>query len=151
MSVLADKIEKYILHKLLQEDDSDIVLRRNELAEELKCAPSQISYVLSTRFSNDKGYLVESRRGSGGFVRIIKLTPKKQDRTPVLVQDRLPAISVSMEDMDGFLYQLLKRRAITNNEAVILHYTFEALYRHVDDEPTRLTVISDILKHLNFR
>ena len=65
MSVLADKIEQFILHKLLEEDNSDIVLRRNELADELQCAPSQISYVLSTRFSNDKGYLVESRRGSG--------------------------------------------------------------------------------------
>ena len=57
MSVLADKIEQFILHKLLEEDNSDIVLRRNELADELQCAPSQISYVLSTRFSNDKGYL----------------------------------------------------------------------------------------------
>ena len=78
MSVLADKIEQFILHKLLEEDNSDIVLRRNELADELQCAPSQISYVLSTRFSNDRGYLVESRRGSGGFVRIIKLTPKRR-------------------------------------------------------------------------
>lgn len=62
MSVLADKIEQFILHKLLEEDEENIVLRRNELADELDCAPSQISYVLSTRFSNDKGYLVESRR-----------------------------------------------------------------------------------------
>ena len=62
MSVLADKIEQFILHKLLEEDNSDIVLRRNELADELQCAPSQISYVLSTRFSNDRGYL--SNRGA---------------------------------------------------------------------------------------
>ena len=53
MSVLADKIEKFILHKLLEEEEENIVLRRNELADELECAPSQISYVLSTRFSND--------------------------------------------------------------------------------------------------
>ena len=149
MSVLADKIEQFILHKLLEEDNSDIVLRRNELADELQCAPSQISYVLSTRFSNDKGYLGESRRGSGGFVRIIKLTPKKQDRTPVLLQERLPAVSISMEDLDALLYQLLKRRSLTNNEAVILHLTFESLYRRIDDEGTRLLVISDILKNLN--
>ena len=142
MSVLADKIEQFILHKLLEEDNSDIVLRRNELADELQCAPSQISYVLSTRFSNDKGYLVESRRGSGGFVRIIKLTPKKQDRTPVLLHERLPAVSISMEDLDALLY-------LTNNEAVILHLTFESLYRRIDDEGTRLLVISDILKNLN--
>ena len=143
MSVLADKIEQFILHKLLEEDNSDIVLRRNELADELQCAPSQISYVLSTRFSNDKGYLVESRRGSGGFVRIIKLTPKKQDRTPVLLHERLPAVSISMEDLDALLYQLLKRRSLTNN------LTFESLYRRIDDEGTRLLVISDILKNLN--
>ena len=125
MSVLADKIEQFILHKLLEEDNSDIVLRRNELADELQCAPSQISYVLSTRFS------------------------KKQDRTPVLLHERLPAVSISMEDLDALLYQLLKRRSLTNNEAVILHLTFESLYRRIDDEGTRLLVISDILKNLN--
>ena len=82
MSVLADKIEQFILHKLLEDEEENIVLRRNELADELDCAPSQISYVLSTRFSNDKGFMVESRRGSGGFVRIIRLAPAKEDRTP---------------------------------------------------------------------
>lgn len=55
MSVLADEIEKLILHKLLKEQEEHVVLKRNELADELNCAPSQISYVLSTRFSNDKG------------------------------------------------------------------------------------------------
>ena len=92
MSILADKIEQFILHKLLEEEEENIVLRRNELADELNCAPSQISYVLSTRFSNDKGFLVESRRGSGGFVRIVRLRPKQQDRTPVLLEERLPAV-----------------------------------------------------------
>ena len=62
MSVLADKIEKFILHKLLEEEEENIVLRRNELADELECAPSQISYVLSTRFSNDKGFIVKSEK-----------------------------------------------------------------------------------------
>lgn len=151
MSVLADKIEQFILHKLLEEAEENIVLRRNELADELDCAPSQISYVLSTRFSNDKGYLVESRRGSGGFVRIIKLAPKEQDRTPVLLQERLPAISVSMEDLDGLLYRLIKRHRLTNNEAILMHYTFDALYKEVDDDSKRLAVISRILKHLNLR
>ena len=50
---------------------------------------------------------------------------------------------------DALLYQLLKRRSLTNNEAVILHLTFESLYRRIDDEGTRLLVISDILKNLN--
>lgn len=151
MGVLADKIEQFILHKLLQEEEENIVLRRNELADELQCAPSQISYVLSTRFSNDKGYLVESRRGSGGFVRIIKLTPKQKDHTPVVLTQRLPAVRVTMEDMDGFLYRLLKQHRLTNGEAILLHHTFEALFKNITNEEQRMTVITDIIRHLKIR
>ena len=129
MSILADKIEQFILHKLLEEEEENIVLRRNELADELNCAPSQISYVLSTRFSNDKGFLVESRRGSGGFVRIVRLRPKQQDRTPVLLEERLPAVSITLDDLDGFLFQLIKQHRMTNREAILMHQTFDALYK----------------------
>ena len=146
MSVLADKIEQLILHKLLSEEEENIVLRRNELADELKCAPSQIS--LSTRFSNDKGYLVESRRGSGGFVRIVKLTPKKHDNSPVPVQPCLPAIHLTMEDLDTLLFRLIKSKRLTNGEAILMHYTFDALYKEIDDETKRLAVITRILKQL---
>ena len=62
---------------------------------------------------------------------------------------KIKPVSISMEDLDALLYQLLKRRSLTNNEAVILHLTFESLYRRIDDEGTRLLVISDILKNLN--
>ena len=149
MSILADKIEQFILHKLLEEEEENIVLRRNELADELNCAPSQISYVLSTRFSNDKGFLVESRRGSGGFVRIVRLRPKQQDRTPVLLEERLPAVSITLDDLDGFLFQLIKQRRMTNREAILMHQTFDALYKEIEDEAKRLAVISRILRHLN--
>ncbi|AXL20561.1 CtsR family transcriptional regulator [Megasphaera sp. ASD88] len=149
MSILADKIEQFILHKLLEEEEENIVLRRNELADELNCAPSQISYVLSTRFSNDKGFLVESRRGSGGFVRIVRLRPKQQDRTPVLLEERLPAVSITLDDLDGFLFQLIKQHRMTNREAILMHQTFDALYKEIDDEAKRLAVISRILRHLN--
>lgn len=149
MSILADKIEQFILHKLLEEEEENIVLRRNELADELNCAPSQISYVLSTRFSNDKGFLVESRRGSGGFVRIVRLRPKQQDRMPVLLEERLPAVSITLDDLDGFLFQLIKQHRMTNREAILMHQTFDALYKEIDDEAKRLAVISRILRHLN--
>lgn len=150
MSVLADKIEQFILHKLLEDEEENIVLCRNELADELDCAPSQISYVLSTRFSNDKGFMVESRRGSGGFVRIIRLAPAKEDRTPAPISERLPAVNITMEDLDVLLYRLIKSKSLTNREAVLLHHTFEALFDEVD-EPQRLNVIGRILKHLNLR
>ena len=73
MAHLADLIEEFILKKLMVERKEATLLKRNELAEELQCAPSQISYVLSTRFTVERGYIVESRRGSGGFVRIVRI------------------------------------------------------------------------------
>ena len=72
MRLLSDCIEDFI--KTLMEDEThEIELRRNELAEHFQCAPSQINYVLATRFSVDHGYIIESRRGGGGFVRIVRI------------------------------------------------------------------------------
>lgn len=75
MSLLADRIEALILQKMLEDQEREIILQRKELADELNCAPSQITYVLTTRFSPARGYEVESRRGLGGFIRITRLKP----------------------------------------------------------------------------
>ncbi len=69
---LSDRIETFILHLLSDEDDW-IELRRNELASIFDCVPSQINYVLSTRFTASNGYMTESRRGGGGYLRIRKI------------------------------------------------------------------------------
>ncbi len=73
MSVLSDSIEKFIKALMLEEDDNQVEVRRNELAEYFHCAPSQINYVLTTRFSPDRGYYTQSRRGGGGYIRIIRV------------------------------------------------------------------------------
>jgi len=73
LSNLADIIEQFILRRLSAENSDIVILKRNELADEIECAPSQISYVLSTRFTTEKGFIVESRRGLGGFIRIARL------------------------------------------------------------------------------
>ena len=65
---LADLVAEFIRQSLSEQQALE--LRRNELAERFGCAPSQISYVLSTRFSPEQGYIVESRRGGGGYIRI---------------------------------------------------------------------------------
>ena len=76
MRNLADAIENFIIGELLRDQEDALLVQRNELAERLRCAPSQISYVLSTRFTPERGFLVESRRGSGGFVRIVRMEPQ---------------------------------------------------------------------------
>ena len=69
---ISDKIETFII-ELLKEDDGWVELGRNELAAVFNCVPSQINYVISTRFGPDKGYLVESRRGGGGYLKIRRM------------------------------------------------------------------------------
>lgn len=71
MAKLSDIIEQFLLKTLGEEGQVDI--SRNELASFFSCAPSQINYVLSTRFTIDRGYLIESQRGGGGFIKIVRV------------------------------------------------------------------------------
>ena len=72
MPSLSDFIEKYIKRAL--EMEGTVELSRQKLAEQFECAPSQINYVLETRFAGQNGYLVESRRGGGGFIRVTRVS-----------------------------------------------------------------------------
>lgn len=69
MARLSDIIEAFI-KQLIEETDGSIEIQRNELANHFKCVPSQINYVIDTRFSKERGYFVESRRGGGGHIKI---------------------------------------------------------------------------------
>jgi len=72
MSILSDSIEAFI-KSMIGEDDQLLELQRNELAQYFKCAPSQINYVLATRFTLEHGYCVESKRGGGGYVKVFRV------------------------------------------------------------------------------
>ncbi len=74
---MSDSIEEFI-KELFDEEDS-IEIQRNELAEQFKCVPSQINYVIATRFKPSQGYYVESRRGGGGHITIKKVNNTKSD------------------------------------------------------------------------
>jgi transcriptional regulator CtsR len=73
MNNISDIIEGFITEMLGQENSLN--LSRNELAQYFNCAPSQINYVLSTRFSVQRGFLIESKRGGGGYIKLVKLVP----------------------------------------------------------------------------
>jgi len=70
VAVLSDAIEQFI-KDMLGEQQTVLELKRSELAGHFGCAPSQINYVLATRFTPERGYVVESRRGGGGCIRIV--------------------------------------------------------------------------------
>lgn len=114
MKNLADAIEEFIIRELLQDSEDSLLVQRNELAERLSCAPSQISYVLSTRFTPERGYMVESRRGSGGFVRIVRVVPQQEKPKRELEAAEL-------------VQHLAAQRMITQRERKLLEYMMEII------------------------
>lgn len=69
--LLSDAIAKMI-EEMLTDCGGTLELRRNDMAERMGCAPSQINYVITSRFTPERGYIIESRRGGGGYVRIVR-------------------------------------------------------------------------------
>ena len=70
----SDRIARFILDAL-ESADGTAELQRSSLADRFGCVPSQINYVIATRFSPERGYMVESRRGGGGYIRITRVQP----------------------------------------------------------------------------
>lgn len=70
---ISDVIEQFLLD-LIQEQQGEVEIKRNELAGQFNCVPSQINYVISTRFTVENGYIVESKRGGGGSIKIRRVT-----------------------------------------------------------------------------
>ena len=126
----ADTIEEYILKRLAQNADKQIELRRTALADEMSCAPSQISYVLSTRFTTAKGFIVESRRGLGGYIRIA-LMPEELDQKQLLYRDMLGQIDeeTPFDEIKSMLEFLLENKLITRREAELIAQMSANLYK----------------------
>ena len=115
MRNLADAIENFIIQEFMRDRDDAILLNRRDYAEKLYCAQSQIIYVLSTRFTPERGFIVESRRGSGGFVRIVRVVPKEE-----VVPEKEPT---ALE----LVQHLAQKRMITAREQRLLKFILEII------------------------
>lgn len=126
MSNIADLIEAYILRQLAAQQDGTVELRRTDIADKISCAPSQISYVLSTRFTPAKGFNVESRRGLGGYIRIVQVPDKS-----LVYQDMLSKIDVDtpMVTVQSMVHYLLKHEMVTTREAALMMQYVTGLYQ----------------------
>ena len=118
MARLSDIIEDFI-KTLLKQSEGELELQRNELAEYFECAPSQINYVLATRFSLDRGYYIESRRGGGGFIRIVQLDLDKDDYLLYLINERI-GNSISENETKDIVTNIMERGIITEREALLI-------------------------------
>jgi len=129
MSNLTRAIEQYI-NELLDNgsEESSVSLRRKELAEFFGCVPSQINYVIRSRFTPEKGYLVESQRGGHGYIRIVRLSyDDPEDRLSHI--DEIVGSSLSEQDCKRLLVSLQERGLINARERLII----EVALRHADD------------------
>ena len=115
---LSDTIESFI-KELLSQDEPEVELKRNELAEYFGCAPSQINYVLATRFTPDHGYVIESRRGGGGYIRIIRVVRSSSQQLMYLIHERIGE-AIGETEANHIIAQLAERQWITAQEAEIM-------------------------------
>ncbi|HBV98260.1 MAG: transcriptional regulator [Peptococcaceae bacterium BICA1-7] len=119
MSNISDLIEKYLRDLILSSNRGQVDIQRNMLAEKFDCVPSQINYVLTTRFTVERGFVVESRRGGGGFVRIIKLPFDEKVDTVSFLCD-LIGRDVSQQAADGVVSRLLEEGILSERESAIM-------------------------------
>ncbi len=113
---ISDIIEQFIREAL--EEESSINLQRNELASQFGCVPSQINYVIATRFTNERGYIVESRRGGGGGITIKKVT--MSDSNPIMHVVNSVGQQLSYPTAKALVTNLADYGIISKREAVLV-------------------------------
>lgn len=119
MRNISDVIEAY-LKQIIQRNQQNIVeIKRSEIANQFECVPSQINYVINTRFTVERGYLVESKRGGGGYIRITRIT---NDDKAKLIDEIIEMIqpSISQQAAIDILDRMLEEELITKREAKIM-------------------------------
>ena len=113
---MSDIIEEFI--KDLFDDEEEIEIQRNELAEQFNCVPSQINYVISTRFKPQQGYYVESRRGGGGHITIRKVNNTKSDYLMHIIKNI--GNSITNSEAEFLISDFLTYNLVNTKEAKLL-------------------------------
>ena len=118
MASLADHIEAYIKKQLQRSPNHILVLNRAQLADTFSCVPSQINYVLTTRFSQDRGYVIESRRGGGGYIRVVKTLHGHGNDTVDMV--RQIGSAIEERQVDNVLIALVDYGKLSGRQAQLI-------------------------------
>ncbi|MEN1762185.1 CtsR family transcriptional regulator [Anoxynatronum sibiricum] len=89
MATISDVIESFLKELIRQSQGQAVEIQRNEIAKHFDCAPSQINYVLTTRFSVQHGYTIESQRGGGGYIKIMRLRPERNPSVHQILMEEI--------------------------------------------------------------
>ena len=118
MARISDIIAQFINEMIEEEEDKEVIIQRNELADKFNCAPSQINYVISTRFKPTQGYYVESRRGGGGHITITKVNITKSNYLMHIISSMGDAVTA--QEVSIFISNFLSYDMVTKNETKLL-------------------------------
>ena len=140
---ISDIIEEFI--KDMLEQDNSAIIQRNDLAEYFNCVPSQINYVIATRFTPVHGYYVESQRGGGGYIKISRVNVTKSDylmHTITSMGDKITA-----KEIDIFVNNFLEKSIINEKEArLIKSATNDKVLTY--ENPTKDEIRAKIFKNM---
>ncbi|WP_018663992.1 CtsR family transcriptional regulator [Heyndrickxia acidiproducens] len=153
MRNISDIIENY-LKRILELNETEILeIKRNEIADRFQCVPSQINYVINTRFTVEKGYIVESKRGGGGYIRIIKVRPESDAE---LIDQLLIHIGnvISQSNAEAIIFRLVEEEVISKREAKIMLSVMDrsVLYIQLPErDELRARILKSMLTTLKYK
>ena len=143
----ASAIISDFIMKMLDEADGDLELKRNELAQQFNVVPSQINYVITSRFSPEHGFRIESHRGGGGYVRIVR---KEMHRDEYLMHF-FHSIGTSLSEAEAvaMLRNLCATRAVETDVAAVMRAALsDRALTGIEDKALRDRVRADLLRQL---
>lgn len=146
MARLSDIIEDFIKEMFQENNESELQIRRNELANYFSCAPSQINYVLTTRFTEDKGYYIESKRGGGGCIIIRRIEFTSNKNLKEIIVDKI-GNSITYDNAINIIHGLVETNVITEREAIIMKIAInDRVFGNIDISKNMLR--ANILKNI---
>nr|WP_152849987.1 MULTISPECIES: CtsR family transcriptional regulator [Bacillus] len=142
------------MKQILEQNGKEILeIKRSEIADKFQCVPSQINYVINTRFTSERGYIVESKRGGGGYIRIIKI--KMNDKID-LINNIMNQIytRLSQAASDDIILRLLENGVITESEAKLMVSVMDRSVLYIDlpeRDELRARMMKAMLTSLKFK
>lgn len=143
MARLSDIIENFIKEMIDRNGGDQVLIQRNELADQFRCAPSQINYVLTTRFTYEKGYVIESRRGGGGHIVIKQVNYDDNELRGRVIYDAI-GNSITYHNAVAIIENLFDINIISEREKEIMKIAIND--RTLGNAENRNQIRADILK-----
>jgi transcriptional regulator of stress and heat shock response len=150
---ISDIIENYLKQVMKMSESEVVEIKRNEIADKFQCVPSQINYVINTRFTIEKGYVVESKRGGGGYIRIIKVHSYDHahliDQLLSIIESRIP-----QNNAEDVIYRLVEEEVLTTREARIMLSVIDRSVIYIDlphRDELRARMLKAMLQTLKYK